>query len=494
MFAMKAFGIVEPGTKYEDNWHVAVICKFLEATYRGEIKRLLINLPPRTLKSYLVARAFPAWVMGKSPSTKFISTSYGYEVSEQNAIACRRIMKDPWYMSCFPATRIGDMDRNTHFETTEFGQYYAASALSPLTGLGCDYFLADDLLKPMEAASETIRNSTNENMRNTFFSRFNDKRTGRFIMVMQRLHEDDPTGNLLKDGGWVHLKLPAEAMEDIIIELNGETWTMKKGDLLFPARLSKEILAQTRLDMTEATYVGQYLQDPVPMGGGEFKEEFLQYYAQGSVKPKEMNLIGLMDQAGGDSLNQKKKKNSDWTVIQIWGLAADNNYYLLDMIRDRLNPTERVETLFLIHRKWNELSGKSFKFGVEKYGLMSDDHYIKEKQRQDAYHFQVVPLGGNTMKEERIRRLIPPMQNGRVYVPHTLMYIDNEGRKFDLIEEMKSEMKTFPRSRFDDCLDTASRLFEPELYLAFPQLKSTMVQKAIRNASNSSGPSSWMDF
>lgn len=476
---MKAFSIVEPSTKYEDNWHVEVICAFLEAAYKGEIKRLLINLPPRTLKSYLVARAFPAWAMGNEPSTKFISTSYGHEVSEQNALACRRIMKDPWYMSCFPDTRIGEMDRNTHFETTQFGQYYAASALSPLTGLGCDFFVADDLLKPMEAASETVRNSTNENMRNTFFSRFNDKRTGRFIMVMQRLHEDDPTGNLLKDGGWVHLKLPAEAMEDIVIELNGKTWAMKKGDLLFPARLSKEILAQTRLDMTEATYVGQYLQDPVPMGGGEFREEWLQLYSQGSIKPKEMNIVILVDPAGGEDLNKKKKKTGDWSVFQVWGLASDNNYYLLDMIRDRLNPTDRVETLFILHRKWNELSGKPPKVGYERYGMMGDVHYIKERQKQEAYHFNLIELGGSMQKEERIRQLIPPMQQSRIYIPSTLPYIDVEGRKFDLIVELRGELATFPRSRFDDILDCAARLFTLELFLQFPSPRASLTQKAI---------------
>lgn len=492
-FAKRAFYEVEPSTSFEDNWHLECIAAHLEAVERGEIKRLIITIPPRTLKSYLVARAFPAWVMGRSPNKKFIVSSYGHEVAEQNSLACRRIMKSPWYQELFKATRINsEVDRNTHFETTQAGQYYAASALSPVTGIGCDILLLDDLIKPMEAGSETIRKSTNDNMRTTFFSRLNDKRTGAIILVMQRVHEDDPAGHLLKDGGWVHLKMPAEAHEDIEIDLGDKKWVMKRGDLLFPARLSRQILDQTRLDMSEYHYVGQYLQEPVPAGGGEFKEEFLQYYYQGSVKPKEMNLVGLMDQAGGEELNKKKKKNSDWTVMQIWGLASDNNYYLLDMIRDRLNPTERVDTLFMLHRKWNELTGKSFKFGVEKYGLMSDHHYIKEKQKQDAYHFPIVTLGGNMMKEERIRKLIPPMQNGRIYIPPTLPYIDTEGRKFDLVSELKSEMASFPKARFDDIMDTASRLFEPDLMLSFPKLKQTMVQKAMRSAGDESY--SWQDF
>lgn len=492
-FAHKAFTLIEPGTKFEPNWHIDCVCAFLEAVHRGEIRRLIINIPPRTLKSFLVARAYPAWKMGKDPDTKFIVSSYGYEVVEQNAIACRRIMKDPWYLETFPNTRISpELDRNTHFETTQAGQYYAASALSPLTGIGASTIILDDPIKPMEASSDTIRNSVNENIRTTFFSRLNDKRTGSIILVMQRVHEEDPTGHLLKDGGWVHLKLPAEASDDIVITLGDKTWTMKKGDLLFPARLSREILDQTRRDMSEYHFVGQYLQEPVPSGGGEFKEDMLQFYQPGAVKPKEMNLFILVDAAGGEELNKKKKKTSDWTVMQVWGLGRDNNYYLLDMVRDRLNPTERIDTLFMLHRKWNELTGKPPRVGYEKYGMMTDTHYVKEKQKQDSYHFGIVELGGNISKEERIRWLIPPMQNARVYVPASLLYVDIEGRKFDLITELKGEMAAFPRARWDDILDTASRLFTPELNVVFPKKPATMTQRAI--ARSQVEPDNWENW
>lgn len=493
-FAQKVFGIIEPETKYEYSWHLGCISEHLEAMYRGELTRLIINLPPRTLKSFTVARAFPAWVMGKRPQEKFISTSYGYEVTEQNAIACRRIMKSEWYMDTFPETVITpDLDRNTHFETTKGGQYYAASALSPLTGLGCSYLVADDLLKPMEAYSPTVRSSTNANMRTTFFSRFNDQRTGKFLMVMQRLHEDDPTGHLMKDGGYTLLKLPAETKTQIHIRLGEKKWDMPENSLLFPARLSRKVLDQMRLDMSEANYSAQMLQDPVPAGGGEFREEWMQWQSKGGVKPKEMNLVILVDAAGGDDLNKKKKKLSDWTVMAVVGLAADNNYYLLDMVRDRLNPTERIDTLFLLHRKWNELAGKPPKVGYEKYGMMTDTHYIREKQKQDSYNFPIIELGGRMMKEDRIRRLVPDMQNGRWYFPAELTYVDTEGRKFDLITELKGEMASFPRARYDDCCDALSRLYESELFLTHPKLKITMAKKAM-NARLSAAPESWEDF
>ncbi len=480
-FAHKAFTILEPAVKYEWNWHIGCISEHLEAMHRGQIPRMIINVPPRSLKSYLVARALPAWIMGKSPHDKFICTSYGYEVIEQNAMACRRIMKSEWYQRCFPNTRIdADLDRNTHFTTTVGGQYYAATTMSPIVGMGCKWMVIDDPIKPTEAASVQIRTSINSNIRTTLFSRFDDKRIGKLLMIMQRVHEDDPTGNLLKDGGYVHLKLPAEAKTQILIKLNNHQWEMQPGDLLFPARLSREILDQALLDMTAYNYAGQMLQEPVPVGGGEFKHEWPQRYPNGTLKPKTMNVVILVDPSGGEELNKKKKKASDWTAMMVVGLAPDNNYYLLDAVRDRLNPTERVETLFLLHRKWNELCGKPPKVGYEKYGLMTDTHYIRDKMVKDSYNFALVELGGQVMKEERIRRLIPDLQNNRWYFPDSMLYVDGEGRQFDLVKELiDSEMASFPRARFDDMLDALSRIYEPELHMVFPRPKKTMVEKAM---------------
>lgn len=492
-FAQKAFGIVEPGTLFEWSWHIGCISEHLEALNRGEITRLIINLPPRFLKSYLVSAAFPAWVLGKNPHEKFIVTGYGATVVEQNARNCRMIMRSEWYHQLVPTRINPDMDRLTHFETTERGQYYAATALSPIVGLGAGIILIDDPIKPMEAFSETIRNSTNQNIRTTLFSRLNDRRTGKIAMIMQRAHEDDPTGNLLKDGGWTHVKLPVETKSRIVITLKDKTWKMEEGELLFPARLNRAALDKIRQDLTELNYVGQFLQEPVPSGGGDFRPEWVQFYAPGACKPKEMNICILVDPAGGEELNRKKKKLSDWTAMMVVGLAPDNNRYLLDIIRDRLNPTERVNTLFMLHRKWNALAGKSPRVGYERYGMKADTHYIEIKKREDAYNFPLIEVGGNTPKEDRIKQLIPDLQNGRWYFPQNLIYVDGEGRRFDLVQEMlTSEMPNFPRARFDDCLDALSRIYDPSLSMVFPKPKIGRVAKARREASETA--ESWMDF
>lgn len=497
-FAQRAFAEIEPATKYDHSWHIQCIAEHLEAVFRGEMPRLIINLPPRSLKSYLVATAFPAWVLGKTPHAKFIVTSYGFEVVEANARRCKQILMSPWYQALFPETKLSPLlDRITNFETTRAGQYYAASALSPITGIGCDYMICDDLIKPMEAHSDTVRNSTNANLRTTLLNRYNDRRTGKFIMVMQRLHDDDPTGHLTRDGGYHVLKLPAETKEPITISLGEKKWEMAENSLLFPERLSRETLDRIRLDMSEYNYAGQFLQSPVPMGGGEFKDGWIQYYKPGSVKPKEMNLCILVDQAGGEELNKKKRKLSDWTVIMVIGLAPDNNYYVLDMVRDRLNPTDRIETIFMMHRKWNALTGKPPRVGCEQIGLMTDTHYIKEKQKQDAYHFSIVPLGSGQRitKEERIRKLIPIMQQHRFYVPDSLIYIDGEGRRWDLVREfIDVELATFPKSRYDDIIDDASRVLDEELCMNFPKPKVGTVAKAFKQARDERQSSDWTSW
>jgi predicted phage terminase large subunit-like protein len=485
-FAERAFRVINPGVRFGYNWHVGCISDYLTACYEGEILRLCINIAPRMLKSFLVSVSFPAWVFGRQPWSKFMMTTYKSDLSKDMTQNCRAIIKDPWYQHLFPQTRISaTQDEKHHFETTLHGQYYG-SAINSVVGIGTDWLLLDDPLRPDEAASDTIRKSTNDAIRNTLFSRFNDRRTGRFILIMQRLHEDDPTGNLMKDGGYTLLKLPAETKTKIYIppaRSGLPSYTMEENSLLFPQRLDRDMLDRLRVELSEFHYVGQYLQNPAPIGGGEFKETWCNFYQDGGVKPRTMNLFILCDPAGGDEINKRKKKSSDYTAMMVVGLAPDNNYYLLDMVRDRLNPTERVDLLFVLHRKWNDLAGKPPKVGYEKYGMMSDTHYVLEKQKQDSYRFPLIELGGRIPKETRIRRLIPDMQQGRWWFPANLQYADNEGRTFDLVRELiYSELLNFPMARYDDMIDCISRIYSDELQAVFPRVKQSETQKMIAAA------------
>lgn len=491
-FAQKAFSIIEPGTPLEWTWHLDCLAEHLQAQFEGdsELRRLIITMPPRCLKSVMVAQLYPPWVLGKEPHHQFIGASYAHTLAERNVVKSRHILKDEWYQSTFAKT-ILNQDQKDYFTTTQNGAYKGTGIGGTITGFGCKTLIIDDPISPKEAGSDTIRLTAINEIRSTLFSRFNKFSEGRLALIMQRLHEQDPAGDLLKDGGYYLLKLPAENKgKTISYSRHNKYWTMESNQLLTP-RLTREDLDELMLNLTEYNYVGQYLQDPVPLGGGEFKESWLQFYHQGAIKPSEMNVVILVDQAGGEELNRKKKKLSDWTVMSVIGLGSDNNYYLLDMIRDRFNPTDRVDTLFMLHRKWNQLCGKPPKVGVEQIGMMTDAHYIREKHKQDAYYFSVTELGGTQIKEERIRWLIPIMQQHRFYIPATLPYVDIQGRKFDLVDELKGEMASFPKARWDDILDTISRLGNVDLFLQFPKVKSTMVQKALQKPEASDSWENW---
>lgn len=488
-FLHKAFNAVECGVPYEWNWHIGCIAEHLEALHYNDLpdgkKRLCINMPPRALKSFTASIAFPAWVMGLAPHSKFICTSYNFTLAREMAQKSRIVMESDFYKYVFPETQIDPRQNEKHnFWTTQRGMYYS-SALQSVTGKGADYVILDDPINPKEANSQTIRDTTNETISSTIPTRFNDARNAKWLMIMQRLHSNDPTGHFVeKDDRWHLLKLPAEnkTPNPFVYVIRGNEYRLEPDELLFPERLPQDVLEGFKDDLGEYNYAGQMLQEPVPVGGNELQIKWVNYYAQGGISPKTMNVVILVDPSGGEEMNKKKRKNSDFTAMMVVGLAPDNNYYLLDIVRDRLNPTERVDTLFLLHRKWNELCGKPPKVGYERYGMMADIHYIKEKKKKDGYNFSLIELGGQMAKEDRIRRLIPDLQNGRWYFPSSLIYVDSENRTFDLVQELlTSEMPTFPKARFDDMLDALSRIYEDDLSMVFPRPKKTLTAKAMES-------------
>lgn len=463
--------------------------------YDGDIRRLIINMPPRCLKTYLIAKAFPAWVMGKKPHSKFIVASYGSTLAEKSSVACRDIVSHPWFADCFAGNvRIkADQNHKDDWATTQGGGYYAAGILGGITGHGADYFVLDDPLKPGDAFSDVIRPSTNNVIRDTAFSRFNDPRAGKFVLVMQRLHEDDPTANLMQDGGFHVLKLPAEAKGGpITIDLGAKKWLMADGDLLFPQRLTKEYLAEMS-DILGDNYPGQYLQEPVPAGGGEIKTVWPNYY-RGEISTRNMNIYILCDPAGGEELQKKKRKLSDRTAMMVVGLAADRNYYLLDIICDRLNPTERVNTLFDLVEKWAAKSGKQPKVGYERYSMQTDLHYINQTMDERNYRFPLIELGGGMNKNDRIRRMIPDLQTGRWWLPENKVITDKLGRSIDLVHELvHAEMGHFPRPKYDDMLDALSRLYDDEMNCFWPAVQKSKSVKAIDKARRGEAQS-WVSF
>ncbi len=229
--------------------------------------------------------------------------------------------------------------------------------------------------------------------------------------------------------------------------------------------LSREALAEKRRDMGPYIYGCQMLQNPMADMVMGFKSEWLHYATvldpQTRRLPHQgMNLYLLVDPAGS------KKQGSDYSVFVVIGLAPDGNYYLIDGVRDRLNLTERAATLFRLHLRYFPLA-----VGYERYGMQADIEHIKAEQERTGYRFAIAELGGAMPKTDRIRRLIPIFEQGRFYLPSSLLFVDAEGRSRDFVQEfVNEEYSAFPVCGHDDMLDCVARIVEPDLGAVFPRV------------------------
>jgi len=222
--------------------------------------------------------------------------------------------------------------------------------------------------------------------------------------------------------------------------------------------MKPETLAQKRLSQGPYTFGTQMLLNPKGDSAQGFKAEWLKY----SYSPPTgdgMNVALICDPAN------EKRKTSDFTTFWVVGLGADQNYVALDVIRDRFNLTERTNKLFELHRLW-----KPKRVGYEKYGMQADIEHIRTEQDRRNYRFDVIELGGQTPKLDRIRKLIPLFEAGRFYLRHSRTYTDYEGKTRCLIEAfVEEEYKAFPVMAHDDMLDCLARIVDPDLGIEFPK-------------------------
>lgn len=277
-FTARCFAQLNPQTPYLPNWHIDLIAARLEACRQGKIRRLIINIPPRNLKSIAASVALPAFWLGHQPSAQILCASYAQDLADKLSLDCRRVMESPWYKALFPKTRISPLRAaKAEFTTTANGFRMATSVGGVLTGRGADVVIIDDPLKPEEAVSETQRKAANEWFDSTLYSRLNDKGAGVIILIMQRLHLDDLVGHVRERGEpWEPLSLPAiaEQEERHIYDSFGQpvVHVRAPGEALHPEREPLEVLAAVRKALGEYHFSAQYLQAPVPLGGGMVKD------------------------------------------------------------------------------------------------------------------------------------------------------------------------------------------------------------------------------
>src|SRR5712692_5146612 len=249
-FAQRSFHELNPQTDFAMNWHVEIIAAKLAAVRDGRIRRLIINLPPRHLKSLLASVAFPAWCLGHDPSAQILCVSYAQDLADKLSRDCRRILASDWYRRIFPTRLSPQRQAVPEFDTTAQGCRLATSVGGVLTGRGADLIIIDDPLKPEEALSKVQRQAANEWFDHTLYSRLNDKQKGAIVLIMHRLHEDDLVGHVLAQEPWEVVRIPAIADDDEA-QLVDTVWgpepqTRRQGEALHPAREPLPMLAHLR--------------------------------------------------------------------------------------------------------------------------------------------------------------------------------------------------------------------------------------------------------
>jgi len=431
-FVYRCFLHLNPGAQFLRNWHLRAIACQLNRVRRGEVTRLIINLPPRYLKSIMVSVAFPAFLLGHEPWRRIIAISYGDELSAKHASDFRSVVHSSWYQRSFPKLRIA---RSTEGEliTTDRGFRKSTSVSGTLTGLGGDLIIIDDPQKPVDAQSDTRRNSLNQWVTNTLMSRLDNKQTSAVIVVMQRVYMDDLSGFLSSSSdAWQVLSLPAIAEVEAAIPVGpNEFYHRLAGEALHPEHESLETLRKLQQTLGPDVFGAQYQQSPVPLGGAMIKRSWLRYYDEPLPRGLGSRIIQSWDTAAKDG------SQNDWSVCTTW-LVADGNYYLLDLTRGRFEyPLLRDTAIELARRfKPHQILIEDASTGIA----------LTQELRQKGDFF-VNPVKVEHDKIGRVYVQQGKFAAGRVWFP----------RNAPFLTDLEMELLTFPQGRSDDQVDSISQ-------------------------------------
>jgi hypothetical protein len=338
---------LNPGTRYLPNWHHSAIAFQLERVRRGEVKRLIINLPPRHLKSQIASVAFPAYLLGLEPWHRIICISYGSELSSKHHNDFRSIVASHWYRRAFPKMRVL-RSLEEEVTTTAAGLRRATSVYGSLTGFGGNIFIIDDPQKPIDAQSESQRDRLNHWVSNTLVSRLDNQQTGVIILVTQRVHLNDLSGYLMEVGGWEVLSLPAIAVHDERIAIGDHEFHFRSaGEPLHSEGQSIETLRGLQEEIGSPIFAAQYQQSPVPPGGGMIERKWLRYYDELPQEGRDTRIIQSWDTAAKDGIR------NDYSVCTTWMVVDLRFFYLMDVTRGHYNYPTLRRTAVALAEKYN---------------------------------------------------------------------------------------------------------------------------------------------
>ena len=438
-FVQRIFPIVSAGSPFVPNWHVEAITYALTRVMRGEIKRLIITVPPRSLKSICASVAFPAFVLGYDPTRRIIEVSYSEGLARKHANDFRAVIRSALYRRLFPGTRISAAkDTELEVMTTARGFRYATSVGGTLTGRGGNLLILDDPISSQDAHSDRARENLKQWYANTLLSRLDNKAEDAIVVVTQRLHVDDLVGHLLEQGGWTELSLPAIAEVEQVVLLGPDRCHHRKvGELLHPEREPAWALEDLKRTMGSVDFAAQFQQEPIAAGGNLIKWHWFIPYDQPPRWERGDKLIVSWDTAlSGGELSSY----SACVVLQV----RDDIAYLLDVVRDRLEYPDLRRKVIELHRRWRSVTS-SYALLIENKG--SGMSLIQELMREGIRAIEVKPEGDKIM---RMNAHTARIEAGYVHLPRRASWLD----------EFRKEIMAFPAAKYDDQVDALSQALD----------------------------------
>ncbi len=441
-FFKRSWQELEPHTPLKDNWHIKYLCNILqvevERIVRRELKTtdLIVNIPPRSAKSYIHSITLCPWAWTRFPHLKFINSSHSKDLAIDHCVEGRDLINSDWYQGHWGEIFQLSSDQNvkSHYKNNKGGRRMAFSVGSPPTGKGADIIVADDLLDPEKAESDTERQNANRHFDDTLSNRLNDQETGLIIVVMQRLHEDDVTGHILKKSSDSYRKicLPAEYDEEVINPPKLKKYY--KDGLFFKERFSLRFLKKLKEKMSSRAMAGQYQQRPAAAEGNIFKREWWQFYRRHELPDD------LENQALSWDLSFKEKSHNDW-VVGLAGAKKDGKLYVLGRLKRHMGLSETLKAIVELM----SLYPKAKRVWVE--DKANGPAVLDVLKRHFPGMIAVNPKGSKTERAHAVTYIV---ESGNVFLPHP--------DEAPWVEDFINELSSFPNATHDDQVDAFTQL------------------------------------
>lgn len=444
-FVKYFWSVLEPVTPLHWNRHLDLVCEYLTAVRLGLVRRLIVNVPPRSMKSLLCTVFYPVWRWCTEPQRRFMFVSYSEELSTDHSVFRRNVLISDLYRKFWGrSVRLArDQNIKTQYENTKRGVMFATSISGSATGKGCDELIVDDPMNAKIAFSDQERQTAIRNFDATFRSRLNDPAKGAIVLIMQRLHDEDLTGHLLtrEPNAWTHLKLPAEFELQMswTLPISGKTVTRYAGDLLWETRFSLAVLQDLKTALGSLSYAGQYQQNPAPLEGGIIQRKWLKYYRELPSTAADGSAIRSSRWIQSWDCSFKDTRESDYVVGQVWR-RIDSNYYLIDQVRERMDFVRTCQAIRQMTAKYPQATAKLIEDKANGPAVITS-----LRSQIDG----IIRINPTDSKAGRLNAVSPLFQAGNVFLP--------EPSKAPWIGDFVEELTRFPKAANDDQVDACTQ-------------------------------------